>query len=155
MNRNDAVHFFYCEELYPMLKKIFAVAAFCLALTCASASAADAQEQAIADAMAAMAKQPALTQADVEAYLAFASMDAANSRDPEAIKKAFEEVGLSAERFGYVAMKITLGMALSQGATREQLSAGSPEFMIPNDEELAIINDNLPAIMQAMMGAVR
>ncbi len=138
-----------------MLRKIVVVAAFALVMACGAVFAADAQEEAVAAAMAAMASQPELTQADIDAYLALTPKVAAAAADPAAVMKAYEESGLSPERLGSVATKITLGMALSQGATREQLGAGgqTPEFMFPNDAETALIAKNMPAIMQVMMGA--
>lgn len=138
-----------------MLRKIFAVALFALVPACGSVFAADAQEEAMAAALAAMADQPALTQADIDAYIKLAPQAAAAGADQAAVMKAYEESGLSPERLGTIATKITLGMAMAQGATREQLGAGgqTPDVMFPNDAEAALIAENLPAIMQAMTGA--
>jgi hypothetical protein len=143
-----------------MLKKMITAVAFCLVLACGQAFAADAaadaqQEQAIAAAMAAMANQPPLTQADIDAFIELSPKMAAAANDQAAVLKLVQESGIAPERLGLISTKISIGFALAQGMTREQMSANGqvPEFMFPSDAETALIKENTNAIMQAMMGA--
>lgn len=140
-----------------MLRKFFAAVLLTSFVACGAAFAgtqAELQQQAIAEAMAAMANEPPLTQADIDAFLKMAPQAEAVMSDPAATVKLYQDNNMTPQRFGVVGGKISVGVLLSQGVTREQLASFGqfPEYMVPNDDEVALIGKNIETIMQVMEG---
>lgn len=139
-----------------MLRNCFAAVLFSVLLACGGAFAgteAEAQEQAIAAAMEAMANEPPLSQADIDAFLNMAPKVEEVMNDQEAVLKLYRDNNVTPQRFGLVSTRISVGLLMSaQGLTREQLAASGQflDFMLPNDEEVALIAKNMDAIMKAL-----
>ena len=138
-----------------MLRKYFIVALFGLFMISGAAFAGaptEAQEQAIAAEMAKMANEPPLTQADIDTFMKMLPKVEEVGNDPEAIFKLYQDNGVSPQRFAMIGTKMTVGMMMAQGVTREQVAASGQflDFMIPSDDEIAIVKNNMEAILKAM-----
>ena len=138
-----------------MLKKCFIVAVFGLFMTYGAAFAGttpELQEQAIAAELAAMANEPPLTQADIDTFMKMLPKIEEAGNSPEAIFKLYQDNGVSPQRFAMIGSKMTVGLMMAQGVTREQVVASGQflEFMIPSDAEVAIVKNNMEAILKAM-----
>lgn len=137
-----------------MLKKFFIAIVLGLVLTCGSGFAATEaeMEQMMAAARAMMANEPPLNQTDIDSFIKMAPQIMVVAEDPNAIFKLYQDNNVSPQRFGIVSSKITVGLAMAQGATREQLGAGGADmdFMIPNDAELKLIIDNAEELINAL-----
>lgn len=101
---------------------------------------------------AALAKEKALTQADIDAYIKVLPKTSAVAQDPAAVAKLYQEAGLNETRLTYVASKIGLGMALAAGATPEQINLNQmPEVLRPTDAEVALVKKNIQNLQNATM----
>ena len=140
-----------------MRKFGFATLLFAVILTCSAVMSAemdewDAEEQALLEAMS---KEPPLTQNDIDTFLKFAPQLEELSDDEEAVVKLITDSGMSAERFQYAASKISMGMLMVMMptmVTREMIleSGETPEFMIPSEDEVKLLEKNMDAF-QALM----
>lgn len=135
-----------------MLRKFFAAVLLTSFVACGAVFAgtdAELEEQAMAEAMAAMANEPPLTQADIDAFLTMAPQVEEVMNDQDAILKLYQDNNMNPQRFGFVGGRISIGILMAQGITREQLEAVGqfPEFMFPNADEVALINQNLDEIV--------
>lgn len=138
-----------------MLRKFFAAVLLVSFVACGAAfaaSEAELQQQAIAEAMAAMANEPPITQADIDAFLTMAPQADAVMNDPVATVKLYQDNNMTPQRFGVIGGKISIGILLSQGITKEQLASFGqfPDYMVPNDAEQALIDKNIDTIMAVM-----
>ena len=140
-----------------MRKFGFATLFFAVILTCSAVMSAemdewDAEEQALLEAMS---KEPPLTQNDIDMFLKFAPQLEELSDDEEAVAKLITDSGMSGERFQYAASKISMGMLMVMMptmVTREMIleSGETPEFMIPSEDEVKLLEKNMDAF-QALM----
>lgn len=133
------------------MKNRFVTLLFAFALVCGAAAAATPAEQQ-AQAMAALAQQPPLSQADLDAFVKMVPEISKVMNDPNAIMKLYQDNGVSPERFALVSSKITIGFMMNQGMTKDQILATGqvPEVMIPNDAELALIKKSQDALGKAL-----
>ena len=139
-----------------MRKFGFATLFFAVILTCSAVMSAemdewDAEEQALFEAMS---KEPPLIQNDIDIFLKFAP-ELEGIDDEAAVAKLITDSGMSGERFQYAASKISMGMLMVMMptmVTRELIleSGDTPEFLIPSDDELKLIEKNMDAF-QALM----
>ena len=134
-----------------MLRTYFVAALMALFLACGAVQAGD-QDAAVAAAMAQMANEPALTQADIDAFVKIIPNVEEAMEDPQSAIKLYQDNNIEPQRFGVISSKITIGLMLDQGITREQLESSGqvPAFMIPNEAELALIKKNEAVLMDVL-----
>ncbi len=102
------------------------------------------------EVLEALAKEPPLTQADVEAYLKIMPEMPKAMNDPSILIKAYEGAGLTEVRFSYVVSKIALAQAMSMGASAEQLGLDRlPEVLRPTEADRELVNKNKEALGKA------
>ncbi len=131
-----------------MIKKIMALAFLALLLTVSPVGAQDAETgqteksgDFTAAELASLAKEPSLTQADIDAFIKLANVP---ENDTKAAEKAVEESGLSETRLTLVLTKISLGMMIAAGAPKDMiLTKDVPKVLQPSDTELELIRTNL------------
>ena len=85
--------------------------------------------------MAAYAKEPPLTQADIEAYVNYLTLLALDPA-PERIPEICEEIGLSEIRLTLIGTKLDLALILAE----------QPEVFRPTDEDMKLLGDNIEAL---------
>lgn len=84
-----------------------------------------------------LAKEPPLTQADVDGYIKILS----------SVDKKAGDAGWTESHFRYVAAKVHLAQGLAQGATAEALRWDQfPPATRPGEAETALVKNNLPAL---------
>ena len=100
---------------------------------------------------AALAKEPPLAQADVDAFIAYgpALIKAFNLNDAQTAETVLNRTGWSKTRSSYVISKISYGyaVAIQPRAAKTMLeSAGIPAVLMPSATELELIKQNMPAL---------
>lgn len=125
-----------------MLKKLLPVLALALTLALAAAPAfaqeGEADEAFTAEELAALAKEPPLTQADIDIFMKIAEVP-----EPEA-DKAVAESGLSEIRMALVLTKVSLGMMIASGVPSEMILTDEvPKVLQPSASEIELIKNNL------------
>ncbi len=137
-----------------MFRKYFVALVCAFALVCGSVFAGESMTEAdmMAEAMAMLSNQPAMTQADIDAYLQMAPQIVNAANDPMAVMKLYQDNNIDPQRFAVVSTKIAIGVSMGQGVTLEQINSSGqvPEFMIPTDDEMQLINTNMAALLKAM-----
>ena len=137
------------------MKKHFAAILLAMVFTCGAGFAAtvsEADQQAQAEAQAQAEFEKPLTRADIDTFLKMAPKLEEAMKDPDALLKLYQDNNVSPQRFGAITLKATIGLALAQGVTREQLTGTGqiPEFTIPGDSEVALIKEKLDALSAAV-----
>ncbi len=137
-----------------MLRKSVVALVCAFALVCGSVFAGESATEAdmMAEAMALLSNQPAMTQADIDAYLQMAPQIVSLANNPMAVMQLYQDNNIDPQRFAVVSTKIAIGVSIGQGVTREQINESEqiPEFMMPNDDEMKLINTNMAALLKAM-----
>lgn len=142
-----------------MIKKIVIVLTLALMLTLgATLSFAQMQNfgQISPEAIEELKKEPAMTQADVAAYIKILPDLGKAMTDQNVMAAMVKDSGLSEARLGMVMTKVSLAQALTMGMTMEQLNtnlnAGQiPEVMKPTDADIALVRNNMEEINAAML----
>jgi len=100
-----------------------------------------------AEAAAALAKEPPLTQTDVDTYLRIWPKLALMQEDDTAVDSLLKDAGWSRYRATYVINKILFAQPLAQGADPLLVKAlGLPPSLYPSDADVALVKKNLDAI---------
>jgi len=125
-----------------------------LALGAALAAFSSAQEEVHSDIPKAVIEtldaEPPLGQADVEAYIKIMPEMTKLLSDPQSAENLAASLNLSQIRFSYIVAKVPLTMALASGADPKALGLDSlPKALHPSDKELALVKDNLEALITA------
>ncbi len=114
------------------------------------------------EVMAALQKEPPVTNADIDAYIKMLpQMPAALSGGEAGLVKLYEGLGLTQMRFTYIMSKIGIAHSLAMGRfNAERLDTeGVPEFLRPTDAEKALVAGRMDELnriveeMEAQMGA--
>ena len=139
-----------------MLKKLL----ICLFFAAALPGLSSAQEEAHSDIppalIEALAGEPPLSQADMEAYLKITPELPKLLSDPQSAEQLAASLNLSQLRFSYIVVKVPLAMALASGADPKSLGLDSlPRALRPSDRELSLVKDNLKALLEAAEEANR
>lgn len=97
------------------------------------------------------AEEPPLAQADIDNFLKIGPdmIKAAIANDIAGAAKALQQVDWTEKRGSYVTAKISNAYAinLNPEMARSMLeSAGMPEFMLPTDSEMALVQKNIAAL---------
>ncbi|MDR0882488.1 MAG: hypothetical protein LBP55_08095 [Candidatus Adiutrix sp.] len=104
-------------------------------------AADESSEAYTAEELAKLAKEPPLTQADIDAFIKLA---AAPENDAQAAEKALANSGLSELRMTFVLTKVALGMMIAAGAPSEMILADQvPLVLQPTGPEIELIRKNL------------
>ena len=105
----------------------------------------------------AMRTEPPLNQKDIEAFAKLPPTPDLEkyANDEKAFAKLVNDAGTSVERFQYCSAKLSLGLLMLMMPTlmtREKAMEGGqvPEFMIPSDDELKLIEKNMDVITTFM-----
>lgn len=103
------------------------------------------------DTAAALAQEPSLTQADIDAFILYGPtlIRASRTNDVDAADTALASAGWSTIHGSYVVSKISNGYAISvqpQMARAMLESAGMPDVLTPTAAELKLIKQNLSAL---------
>jgi hypothetical protein len=98
----------------------------------------------------ALAGEPPLGQADVDAYIKIMPELTGLLSDPQGAEQLAAGLNLSRIRFSYIVAKVPLAMALASGADPRALGLDSlPRALHPSDLELRLVKDNLEALLKA------
>jgi len=90
--------------------------------------------------LAELAKEPPLTQADIDVFI---KLSEAPDDDPQAVAKIMDEANLSGTRMAVLLTKLSLGMALAGGADeKDVLTDQIPKPLHPSPQELDLIKKN-------------
>ena len=93
----------------------------------------------------------AITQAELDAYLAVIPQIDEVGDDPMGIFNLYRQSGISPERFSIISFRVSVGSALAQGVKAEQLGLSqAPAEMMPSDAEVDLIKRNMTNIQNAM-----
>ena len=148
-----------------MLKKTLLTLTLALGLVAFGSSLAQAQTAGPIppEVLAALAKEPPISQADLDAYLKALPQMLKAMTDEAAAAEMLKTAGMTDMRFSYVAAKINLAMNLAAGATPEQLGMSQiPDVIKPTQAEQDLVKKNLPALQKgveemtkAMMGGAQ
>lgn len=128
-----------------MLLLLLAFLTFCAA----PAVASELDEMSEEDAMAALAAEPSLTQADIDAFVknAPALQTASEADDEAAYLKVIKEIGWSEIRAAYIPIKIGTAWAISQDPESAVIiQALFPQEMMPRPEEQTLVDKNIDKI---------
>jgi hypothetical protein len=125
-----------------------------LALGAALAALSSAQEGVHSDIPQAVAQtldaEPPLGQSDIDAYIKIMPEMTKLLSDPQSAEHLAASLNLSQIRFSYIVAKVPLTMALASGADPKALGLDSlPKALHPSDKELALVKDNLEALITA------
>lgn len=126
-----------------MIKKTVAVLlGLMLSLSAASAFAQPAAFP--PEALELFAKEPPVTQADVDLYLKALPEMPKVMANPEGLTQLYKDLGLTEARFSFIVAKISLAHSLALGATEEQLGMNNiPEVIRPAESDKALVQQNL------------
>lgn len=103
--------------------------------------------------LAEFAKEPALTQADLDEYIRLMPQLAKVGGDPEAALEILSQSDLSPNRVGLVGYKIAVSMpAILLGG---QIDPKLPKELRPSGAELKLIENNIPNLMKSTMGMLQ
>ena len=140
-----------------MKKMCVIILLFVLSLACGAAFAAeadppDAEERAMLEAMR---KEPPLNQKDIDIFIKLAPDIEKYENDEKALAKLITDAGIPLQRFQYAGAKLGVGilmLMMPEVMTREKIleSGETPEFMIPGDDELKLIEKNMDVIKALM-----
>lgn len=125
-----------------MFKKLLPVLALTLALAL-SAAPVFAQDEKPDEAftteeLAALAKEPPLSQADIDIFIKIAEASDADS------DKVVADSGLSEARMALVLTKVSLGMMIASGVPSEMILTDEvPKVLQPSAAEIDLIKSNL------------
>lgn len=109
--------------------------------------------QAVVDSLA---KEPPISQADVDAYIKIIPELPKLMSDPQSADGLAAAHQLSQVRFSYIMAKVPLTMAIAAGADPKALGLEElPTLLHPSAEELAVIKANLRALSEAAAEANR
>lgn len=104
------------------------------------------------EAIAELAKESPMTQADVDVYIKILPQLAKAATDPSAAANIQKASGLSDIRLGMIMTKISLAQAVNMGMTLDQLNVDQlPEAMRPTEDDIALVKTNMDKINAAMM----
>jgi len=125
-----------------MFKKLLLVLTLVLALTLAAAPAfaqvGEADEAFTVEELALLAKEPPLSQADIDIFMKIAEVPETES------EKAVAESGLSETRMALVLTKVSLGMMIASGVPSEMILTDEvPKVLQPSEAEIELIKNNL------------
>jgi hypothetical protein len=122
-----------------MFKKLLLTLALTLALALSSAPGfAQSDEAFTAEELAALAKEPPLSQADIDIFIKIAEAPEDKS------DKVVAESGLSETRMVLVLTKISLGMMIASNVPSELILTDEvPKVLHPSESELNLIRQNL------------
>lgn len=106
------------------------------------------------EAEAALAKEPPLTQADVDGYIKLLPKITAAAANPAAAAELYKEVGWTEIHFSYVMAKLGFAQALAMGMPAEALQMDKiPQALRPSEAEVTLVKNNLPALQKAAADA--
>ncbi len=142
-----------------MLKKFLGTVVLGIILNCGTGMAGTEAEEmaaAMAQAQTMFANEPPLTQADIDAFATMAPKVSGVAADPNAIFQLYQENNISPQRFAIISSKISLGLSMANGMTRDQIAQSgiNVDIMAPDEAELALITKNAPALTKALQGAM-
>lgn len=121
----------------------------CLTFCTAPVFASELDNMSEEEAMAALAAEPSLTQADIDAFVtnAPALQKASEAEDETAYMKLIKEIGWSEIRAAYIPIKIGTAWAVSQDPESAVIiQALFPAEMMPRPEEQALVDKNIEKI---------
>lgn len=115
-------------------------------------NAAAQQELTVAEVQAAWANEPALTQDDIDKYMAVwpKAMDVAREGFvKEDFSPIFQSVGWNDIHGSYVAAKMNMALTLIDAPTlKDKLTAAMPASAMPTETELELVKQNYATIME-------
>lgn len=127
-----------------MIKKLLPTLALVLTLAAGpvfaqeAANTADSDEAFTSAELAALAKEPPLSQSDIDIFIKIAE---ASEEDSD---KVVADSGLSETRMALVLTKVSLGMMIASGVPSEMLLTDEvPKVLQPSDSEIDLIRRNL------------
>lgn len=123
-----------------MFKKLLLTLALTFALTLSGAPAFAQDVEFTAEELAALAKEPPLSQADIDIFIKIA--EAADTSDGAA-DKVLAESGLSEVRMTMVLTKVSLGMLIASNVPSELLLSEVPPVLQPTEAEIELIKNSL------------
>ncbi|MDR1922288.1 MAG: hypothetical protein LBS31_11190 [Candidatus Adiutrix sp.] len=135
-----------------MIKKslpALTLAAAMLALGAAFAAAQASFDQIPAAVLERMAKEPPLTQADVDAYIKILPDMGKVMADSAALVKLYESVGLTESRFSVVVPKISFALVEAQAGDAVDYET-LPEFLRPSAADVTLVKKNSEAVQKAL-----
>lgn len=121
----------------------------CLTFCTAPVFASELDNMSEEEAMAALAAEPSLTQADIDAFVknAPALQKASEDEDEAAYMKLIKEIGWSEIRAAYIPIKIGTAWAISQDPESAVIiQALFPPQMMPRPEEQTLVDKNIEKI---------
>lgn len=138
-----------------MIKKIAPLMMLGLILALSTANIAMAQAGAFPqEALDAFAKEPPLTQADVDLYMKAMPKIPAAIGNPQALEQLYTDLGLTEIRFSFIVARIGIAHSLALNVSPEQLGlANLPEIVRPTESDKALVAKNLDELTRVTMEA--
>lgn len=137
-----------------MVKKV--LFALCLALLSASASLAQVPDGELSPEMLELlAKEPPLTQADIDAFITVIPQLAAleEEADEDSASAIWEAAGLTKSRTAFIFSRISIAMLIAEGTPAEFLdSLDIPGVMKPDQGDVELVVKNREALKKVFEG---